>query len=171
MMGHGASRVGFWLVLGLAVLLGSPVGALGQYVESPFDPYITHVGAVTTQGDAVMNADSARSTFGVDGAGVKIGVISNAFNGYGGAPSVATQIANGDLPGVGNPNGYLTGVTIVKDDLSATFYDEGRAMLEIVHDDAPGAALYFHSAFNNPGAEPSICFRFSSSSLTAILSA
>ena len=109
-------------------------------------PFFTAIGSATSQGVSVLNADQARSTFGVTGAGVKLGVISDSFNGSGSSPTLATQIAAGNLPGAGNPGGYTTGVTVVKD---AAGSDEGRAMLEIVHDVAPGARLYFHSAFNN----------------------
>ena len=145
------------IVVAIAVLvcalLSVNLAAKGEgYVEVPTDPFITHIGSTTTQGDSVMNADSARSTYGVDGGGIKIGLISDSFNGSGTTPTVATQISNGDLPGTGNPNGYTTGVTVVKD---STGTDEGRAMLEIVHDVAPGAELYFHSAFNNGSGAPS----------------
>ena len=109
-------------------------------------PFFTAIGSATSQGVSVLRADQARSIFGVTGAGVKLGVISDSFNGSGSTPTVATQIAAGNLPGTGNPGGFTTGVTVVKDD---TGTDEGRAMLEIVHDVAPGARLYFHSAFNN----------------------
>ena len=123
-------------------------GELGPalMLEANPSPFFTAIGSATSQGVSVLKADQARAIFGVTGAGVKIGVISDSFNGSGSAPTVATQIAAGNLPGSGNPNGYTTGVTVVKD---ATGTDEGRAMLEIVHDVAPGAALYFHSAFNN----------------------
>lgn len=140
----------------LAFLLFCEVVPSAEATEFHIDPlatpYITWVGSATSQGDGVMNTDDARSTYGVDGNGIKIGVISDSYNGSGSTPTVDTQISNGDLPGAGNPNGYTTAVTPVKDDSGR---DEGRAMLEIVHDIAPGAELYFHSAFNNTGGAPS----------------
>lgn len=141
-----------WAVL-VALALTAPTAFaqgslrdLGTTVGEPVSIYLTNIGAATTQGDAVMNANTARSTFGVDGAGIKIGVISDSYDKNSGA---AGNITAGDLPGVGNPNGYTTPITVVKDDLSSSMSDEGRAMLQIVHDVAPGAELLFHSAFNN----------------------
>lgn len=113
----------------------------------PPNPGITWVGSVTSQADSVMNAENGRDTFGVNGNGIKIGVISDSFDVLGGE---ATGIASGNLPGVGNPNGFLTPVNVLKDDTVGT--DEGRGMIELIHDLAPGAELMFHSAFNNPGS-------------------
>src|SRR5206468_2620042 len=45
--------------------------------------------------------------------------------------------------------GDLGPVTVLQDDPGSTD-DEGRAMLEIVHDLAPGAQLYYHTAFLGP---------------------
>ncbi|MEQ9617939.1 MAG: S8 family serine peptidase [Deltaproteobacteria bacterium] len=86
----------------------------------------TRVGSVTTEGDGIMGSDIARDTFGVDGAGIKVGVISN------GVDSMAASQLTGDLPDfidIGDPGSG----------------DEGTAMLEIVHDIAPGADLAFHN--------------------------
>jgi hypothetical protein len=111
----------------------------------------TRIGSVTTQGDTKMRSDLARSTYSIDGTGIKIGVISDSFNTLGGE---ANDILTGNLPGVDSPTSYTTPVTVVGTDDSGT--DEGRAMLQIVHDVAPGAELYFHSAFNNTwGPAPS----------------
>ncbi|MEQ1953265.1 S8 family serine peptidase [Mesorhizobium yinganensis] len=94
-----------------------------------------NVGAVTSQGDASMHSDDARAAFGLDGSGVTVGIMSDSFNNLGGA---ATGIASGDLP--------ASGVLVLKD-LASGGADEGRAMAEIVHDVAPGAALQFRTAF------------------------
>ena len=110
---------------------------------------VTWVGSVTSQADGVTNANAARTMFGVDGSGIKIGVISDSYDFLAGA---AASIAAGDLPGVGNPNGFVTPVNVVNDHLVASSTDEGRAMIELIHDLAPGAEILFHSAFNNPGA-------------------
>jgi hypothetical protein len=107
---------------------------------------------VTSQGDAALGGPLARSTFGVDGGGVKVGVISDSFNFLGGQPA---GVASGDLPGPGNPNGYGTPINVVNDDLAAGNIDEGRAIAELIHDIAPGAEIMFHSAFNNPESSPS----------------
>ncbi|WP_421122032.1 DUF4214 domain-containing protein [Aquihabitans daechungensis] len=82
---------------------------------------------------------TARSTFGVDGTGIKIGIISDSY----GVDSreVSSQVKAGDLPGTGNPCGHTTPVQIVADGASGT--DEGRAMAQIVHDLAPAAKLLF----------------------------
>ena len=56
---------------------------------------MTLVGSVTSQGDAAMRADIARSTFGVDGTGVTVGALSDSFNCLGGA---AAGVTSGDLP-------------------------------------------------------------------------
>jgi subtilisin-like proprotein convertase family protein len=98
-------------------------------------------GSVTSQGDVTHKADIARTLFGTNGSGVKIGVISDSYNSSGAA---AIDVINGNLPGPGNPNGFTTPVTVLSD---VSGSDEGRAMLQIVHDLAPGARLYFATAF------------------------
>jgi len=93
-------------------------------------------GSVTTQGDQAMSADVARAHFGVTGAGVQVGVLSDSFNCLGGAPN---DIASDDL----------SPVTVVEEISScAGAVDEGRALLQIVHDVAPGASLSFASTAN-----------------------
>ncbi|MBF2013934.1 MAG: S8 family serine peptidase [Rivularia sp. T60_A2020_040] len=104
---------------------------------------ITNVGATTSQADAAMNADIARSVFGVDGTGVTVGVLSDSYDYLGGA---AADVASGDLPGVGNPR-YTKPVKVLQDYLNEDASDEGRAMLQLVHDVAPGAELAFRTAF------------------------
>jgi hypothetical protein len=90
----------------------------------------TGVGSVTTEGDATHRAFSARGTFHADGTGIKVGVLSN------GVTNLAASQALGDL----GPVTVLPG--------QAGTGDEGTAMLEIVHDIAPGAQLFFATANN-----------------------
>jgi len=96
-------------------------------------PPIIRTGSVTTEGDLIHRTSNVRSTYGMNGTGIKIGIISD------GVDSRATSQASGDLP----PDG--SGLTV----LSNTFGgDEGTAILEIVHDMVPGAELYFHDLGN-----------------------
>ncbi len=96
---------------------------------------ISNAGSVTSQGDQAMRSNVARSTFGVDGTGVKVGVLSDSFNCLGGA---VADLATGDL----------SPVTVLQEEPGcASGTDEGRAMLQIVHDVAPGASLAFATAF------------------------
>src|SRR5262249_32391388 len=92
---------------------------------------VTNAGKVTSQGDHAIRADTARTMFGLDGSGVTVGVLSDSFNCMGGA---AGDVASGDLSPV-NVTSEISSCT------GAT--DEGRAMLQIVHDVAPGASLSF----------------------------
>ena len=80
----------------------------------------------TSAGDVAHRASSARRTHGVTGSGIGIGVISN------GVRTLADRQASGDLPARVNILPGQEGIG-----------DEGTAMLEIVHDLAPGAELYF----------------------------
>ncbi|NND32396.1 MAG: S8 family serine peptidase, partial [Saprospiraceae bacterium] len=104
---------------------------------------ITNIGAATSQGDIAQRSDVARALYNVNGFGSKIGVLSDSYDDLGGA---ANDIATGDLPGAGNPFGFTTPVDVLLD-LGGGGIDEGRAMLQIVHDVAPGADLAFNSAF------------------------
>ncbi len=115
---------------------------------------ITNSGVVTSLGDAAQQSDNARSAFGVDGAGIKIGVMSDSYNLKGFAD---TDIRNGDLPGPGNPDGNILPVDVLKDypsdDIGSRFSytDEGRAMLQIIHDVAPRAEVAFRTGVISPG--------------------
>jgi Subtilase family len=91
----------------------------------------TGQGSQTSQGDATHRAFAARGTFHVDGTGVKIGVLSD------GVANLAASQALGDL----GPITVLPG--------QSGTGDEGTAMLEIVHDLAPGAQLFFATAFTS----------------------
>jgi len=84
-----------------------------------------------SQGDKTHRAEEARSFFGVNGSGVKIGVLSD------GVASLAAAQGTGDLPAV----------TVLPGQAGSG--DEGTAMLEIVHDLAPGAQLFFATAFTS----------------------
>ena len=98
----------------------------------------TNAGLTTSQGDQAMYADIARTKLGVTGAGITVGVLSDSYNCLGDA---AANVHSGDLP---------AGVNILEDFCSKTDHgiDEGRAMMQIIHDLAPGAAGSFHTAFN-----------------------
>lgn len=91
----------------------------------------TDTGSVLSQGDAAHHGPAARS-LGTTGAGVKVGVISDSINRVGGG--VAGSQGTGDLPA--NVNVLLDG--------AAGSSDEGRAMGEIIYDEAPGMTdMYF----------------------------
>ncbi|HVO79466.1 MAG TPA: S8 family serine peptidase, partial [Terriglobales bacterium] len=90
----------------------------------------TGQGSVTSEGDATHRAADARGTFGISGAGINIGVLSD------GVSSLAASQALGDL----GPVTVLPGQT--------GSGDEGTAMLEIIHDLAPDASLFFATAFS-----------------------
>ena len=94
----------------------------------------THVGAVTSQGDVALRANLARTTFSVDGTGVKVGTLSDSYNCLG---TAAAGVTSGDLP---------AGVTLLLDGACPGGSDEGRAMMEIIHDVAPGSPLSFRTA-------------------------
>ena len=88
-------------------------------------------GAIVSEGDVTHAADRARAKFRVTGTGVKVCVLSD------GVDSLAASQAAGELPAVD----VLPG--------EDGFGDEGTAMLEIVHDLAPNAALGFATAFTS----------------------
>lgn len=91
------------------------------------------IGATTTQGYITHAANIAQSTYGARGGGVKVGVLSDS------AELIALLTATGDLP----PD-----VVKVQEIISGPGSSEGTAMMEIVHDMAPDAKLFFASAFN-----------------------
>jgi hypothetical protein len=109
---------------------------LGNVIAAGCNPVIS-------EGDTQLNVASARSTYGVDGTDIKVGVLSDSFDALGGA---ATDVAGGELPGVGNPCGRTTPVEVQADVVAGS--DEGRAMAQIVHDLAPGATIRFATASN-----------------------
>jgi hypothetical protein len=126
---------------------------------------------IDSQGDSILQADVARTTYHVDGTGVRVGVISDGIGGIFAtdcttcAPTTASPspISLGDLPnatGTRNSAGTLVAVSggIIAQsfrsdgdleyceapcDTTSGKAAEGTAMLEIVYDLAPGAQLYF----------------------------
>ncbi|MBL0095098.1 MAG: hypothetical protein IPP46_00450 [Bacteroidetes bacterium] len=60
------------------------------------------------------------------------------------------DVNNYDLPGPGNPNNNKP-ITVLQEFPYGRRSDEGRAMLQILHDIAPKAELAFHSGFISPG--------------------
>jgi large repetitive protein len=95
-------------------------------------------GAAYNEGETSLMADAARSQYGLTGAGVTVGVLSDSVNQVGGG--LQASYNTGDL-------NSATPVDVLQDGPTNSD-DEGRAMLESIHDVAPGANLQFASAFN-----------------------
>jgi len=157
-----------------------PITMIDQVASLPFVRYIRlpdyavkSTGSVDSQGDGILKANLVRQQFGLDGTGVRVGVISDGIGGIfatGCTSCTATSatpspITSGDLPnatGTRNSSGVLTSVSggIIAQsfpssnpnleppatDTASGLGAEGTAMLEIVHDLAPGAQLYFANA-------------------------
>jgi hypothetical protein len=98
---------------------------------------------VISQGDTAQRSEIARKKYHVNGAGVKVGILSDSYNNLGTAKK---GIKQGELPGPANPFHFNKAIEVLED-LDSGGTDEGRAMLEIVHDVAPGSSLAFHTAF------------------------
>jgi hypothetical protein len=109
---------------------------------------INNAGLITSQGDTALRSFRARGVFGVDGTGIKVGVLSDSYNTIAGDPA-ADDVLRKDLPGMTNPD-HPTPVQVLQDFPLGTRTDEGRAMLQIVHDVAPGAELAFRTGFLGP---------------------
>jgi Subtilase family len=81
-------------------------------------------GSVTSEGDAAIDGPQARG-LGPNGAGVSVGVISDSINNVAGG--IGASQASGDLP-----------ASVLDLGDSTDGIDEGRAMAEVVYDEAPG---------------------------------
>ena len=135
-----------------------PLKRLSQLAENgnvaavtPPDYGHVNVGSRLTQGDALLGFDDLRASFGVDGTGVTVGVISDGIAG------LASAIASSDLPNstlnrvggklISTIGGVIATSFRADGDLEAGLDSgigaEGTAILEIVHDIAPGAQLRF----------------------------
>jgi hypothetical protein len=111
-----------------------------RFVRPVYLP-LSNAGIVTSLGDASQRSDFARTGFKIDGSDVKVGVISDSYNTRIGNEA-ATDILNDDLP---------AGVQVVKEYPFGPRADEGRAMMQIVHDVAPGADIAFRTGFVSAG--------------------
>ena len=131
---------------------------------------------VTSQGDFAQRSDVVRANNpGLTGTGVTVGILSDSFNCYGvydkpgsGVPATAPNGTGYAQDGFATDdatfdetNGYLPASVNVLEEGACTNYnlpgvnfflpyaDEGRAMMQIVHDVAPGAALAFYTGVNS----------------------
>jgi Subtilase family len=103
----------------------------------------TEVGSFTSEGDAAMFTNIARSKYSVNGSGLLIGVMSDSYNCLNGA---SNDILSGDLPSGDNSIVVVIDLSSTEcDDFGAV--DEGRAMMQLIYDVAPGARLAFRTAY------------------------
>ncbi len=119
------------LPLALTDLPGLANPVAGSFGASLTDAGIGSSGA--TAAELLEALDD--SGLNVNGTGIKVGVLSDSFNDLGGA---AEDEADGALPPAAD-------IQVLKD-LASGGTDEGRAMMQIIHDIAPGADLAFYTA-------------------------
>ena len=102
-------------------------------IGSPLQAMFPGVGSIVSEGDTTHRAALARTTFNVDGTGIKIGVISDSDD------FLESSQASGDLGQV----------TVLSGQSGRPGTGEGTAMMEIVHDIVPGAQIYFATCGNS----------------------
>jgi hypothetical protein len=120
---------------------------------------INRVGAVTEFGvnqhrvNRVSTLYNAAAAHNYDGTGMTIGALSDTYNQAVANPGsllnftkAEEDVASGDLPGTGNTVNSQPVVVLQDGTDPTTATDEGRAMLQIIHDVAPKARIGFATA-------------------------
>lgn len=102
-------------------------------------------GTVANAAEGTLKADVARHLFGVDGTGITVGVMSDSANKVSGG--IAASQATGNLPPGARVQDLLDPMTPADGPA-----DEGRAMMELIYDIAPGVNLKFASGVIAGGA-------------------
>ncbi|CEM30124.1 unnamed protein product [Vitrella brassicaformis CCMP3155] len=96
-------------------------------------------GSIVSEADAAMGTDQVRATYNIAGEGMTIGILSDSFDKASGLRTDADQdIEDGNLPDMGQ-------IKILKEGPSGS--DEGRAMMQLIHDIVPRVDYLFHTAF------------------------
>jgi hypothetical protein len=115
-----------------------PISQLRNLAASPSVKFVRlpdygmpSAGSVTSEGDSILKANLARSDHEIDGNGVRVGVISDGVGG------LSSSESSGDIASVNSSTCNVSGTN------PQSTGAEGTAMLEIVHDLAPGAELWF----------------------------
>ena len=130
-----------------------PVRSLGALADEPallaVRPALARAwgqGNVVSQGDRALGTDDVRENFDVSGDGIRLAALSDSFGSNPGpfAPgeptsTAAEDVANDEIPA--DP-------VIAQDNLDPGNIDEGRAMMQLMHDVAPGSPQAFHTAFD-----------------------
>ena len=105
----------------------------------PITGGVTNAGAVTSEGDSIHHAWDVRTDLNVKGDSVRVGVISD------GCTNWNSSKTSGDLPADFDSTHFTFGGVN-----KMGCGDEGTAMMEIVHDLAPNADLYYYGALCDP---------------------
>ncbi|MGD9900864.1 MAG: S8 family serine peptidase, partial [Calditrichaceae bacterium] len=107
--------------------------ASGNFITNIRETETGHLrtGSVTSEGDTLHHTDTVRNILGGDGTGITVGVISD------GCDSIADPQSTDDLP---------PSINVIDNSKGG---DEGTAMLEIIHDLAPGAGLAFSTGIGS----------------------
>lgn len=130
-------------------------------------PAITRVGSVTSRAARAMRAPFAIGDVEADGSGQRVGVISDSFAVTGAVRDANTQPASGQPGQLSGSRPQDSGdlplsVQLIAEGQEDGSVDEGAAMAELIHDIAPGAELYFHTAgvnrFQMADAIDELCF-------------
>lgn len=118
-----------------ALRSAAPVLAKTQALQKP----------VISQGVQSLFGMNGPDDTGADGSGVRVGVLSDSFGCEPGPllPGQPTSTVAED-----KATGELSNDIVVASDSCPGNIDEGRAILQIIHDVAPGATGAFHTAFN-----------------------
>lgn len=118
----------------------------GLAVIHPLYGAQTAVGAVQSQVRGVLALDALQGRLGVDGSGVRVGLLSDSIANTHGGRLTGEGCARSLTEAAPQQSGDLPATVVVLDPGPRGGLDEGSGMGEVVHDLAPGAALLFASA-------------------------
>ena len=124
-----------------------PIVALDEVIGiTPEPAAVVMAGDVTSQADRIILTRDVRTEYGVDGSGLRVGVLSDSIND---TAAVGGTVTVGNLTG-SNPqtSGDLPAFIPVLDPGPGGGTDEGAAMMELIYDLAPGVELAFASGLS-----------------------